>query len=305
MIARISLSILAVLALATNGFGADFVTVGFWNIEHLGKRTPGQRPIAIAEYIAASGVDVLGLCEIHDTVAGDERRNNTLDTAFAILNEEPDVEWKYELFPKRAPNDPKQLCGIAWNEKQVSRVGETYRIPLSDDDDDEFYLWDRHPHAAMFSTGNGRTDFVVIPVHMKSNVRPRDESRAMGRSGDEFGSEQRKLEAELLVGKLDDVRAHFGNEKDIIIIGDTNILDHREDAAKLIVNAGFSDLNSRDVASFVEGKAPFDRIFLSHQPEFSFARQRILVDSSPQEHEEYLSDHYQISTTFRTRSDDD
>lgn len=30
---------------------ADYVVVGAWNIEHLGRRTPGQRPIAIAEHI--------------------------------------------------------------------------------------------------------------------------------------------------------------------------------------------------------------------------------------------------------------
>ncbi|MFA8020650.1 hypothetical protein [Bremerella cremea] len=302
---RTFLSILLTWALACPALGADFVTVGFWNIEHLGATNSAQRPIALAEYIAASGVDVLGLCEIYDTDDGPERRNEQLDTAFAILNEEDDVEWKYELFPNRIDNDKSQLCAIAWNAKQVTRDGDAFPIDVDDDPNDEFFLWDRKPHAVKFSTGNGRTDFVVIPVHMKSNVKPRDQARARGRTGEEFGAGQRELEAAALVAKLNDVRTHFGGEQDLIILGDTNIKRHTEKAVELITDAGFVDLNIEDFDTYLGDGAPFDRIFVSISKEFVFTRQRVLVDSAPKEHREYLSDHYAISTTFRTKADDD
>lgn len=293
-------------AIPVPGEAADFVKIGFWNIEHLGKRTPGQQPIAIAEYIDGSGIEVLGLCEIHVTDEAQNRLSNeVLDTAFAILNQEPACDWKYELFRKSGSGKTAQLCGIAWNAAHITKDGESFEIPVSDDVDDEFFLWDRHPFAAKFSAGNGRTDFVVIPVHMKSNVRPSDPNRAQGRSGAEFGAAQRELKALSLASKLPAVEAHFNGEKDILIIGDTNVLDRREKTVDVFLAAGFTDLNEQDASTFVRGNAPFDRIFVPNQPEFAFARQRILVDCSPQEHEEFLSDHNLIMTTFRVKADDD
>lgn len=261
--------------------------------------------MAIAEYIAGSGVDVLGLCEIDDTDESEARRNDVLDTAFAVLNEEPDQDWQYELFSNKNPNDKTQLCGVAWNAKQVTREEDTFALTIDDEEDDEFYLWYRHPHAVKFRAGDQKTDFVVVPVHMKSNVRPSDPERARGRTGAEFGAAQRLLEAEALLSQTPAIQEQFEGEKDIIILGDTNILDRHEEAIAKFKQAGFSDLNSEDAASFVRGKAPFDRIFVSDQREFIYARQRILTDTAPAEHEEYLSDHYLISTTFRVVSDDD
>ena len=94
----------AVLVVALgSGFvqAADFFKIATFNIEHLGSRTPGQQPIAIAEHIDLSGADVLALQEIdvNDSIPDDattpldeSRRNEQLDTAFGILNQEGDTD---------------------------------------------------------------------------------------------------------------------------------------------------------------------------------------------------------------------
>ncbi|QDU44313.1 Endonuclease/Exonuclease/phosphatase family protein [Symmachiella dynata] len=282
---------------------ADFFRIGTFNIERLGSRSPGQQPIAIAEHIDLSGADVIGLQEIDVTTTvtddtstpyDDSRRNDALDTAFAILSQEDDVDWKYELFPNRDPNDSTQLCGVAWNAKQIIRDGAAFPIPITGSNANR--IWDRRPHAVKLSYAPGKTDVVFIPVHMKSNFG----SAAQGRA-------TRKKEANALVSQLAAVSAHFGDDKDIIVGGDTNILAADEDAAEIFGNAGYRDTNSLDATTFIgSGRgAPFDRFFLSDEPEFVFARQYILQATEPVAHDEYLSDHQMALISFRVKADDD
>lgn len=273
---------------------SDIVKIGSWNIEHLGSRTPPQRPIDIAEYIALSGVDVLGLIEIDDN---DDmpmtRTNEALNTTFSLLNENVQRDWKYVLFQNRVPGDLTQLVGVAWDAKRVLKVGDPLKIDVQPDPNPAVHLWDRHPHAVKFQAGAGKTDFVLIAVHMKANVP----TAVVGRK-------QRKKEAKALADKIPSVRTHF-SDQDIVILGDTNILSSAEDTVTLIEDAGFEMLND-NAGTFVGTNSPaFDRIFVPAQPEFENSRQYILTPAAPEAHNEHLSDHFMILTSIRIVADDD
>jgi hypothetical protein len=285
------------------GQAADFFRIGSFNIEHLGSRTPAQRPIAIAEHIDLSGAVVIALQEMYVTASQNDdprtdydesRRNEVLDTAFSILNQEGDVDWQYELFPNRNPNDESQLCGIAWDAKRVTRRGQAFAIPITGPNASR--IWDRRPHAVKFGYGDDKTDIVLIPVHMKANVPSADEGRR-----------QRRREAEALASQLDSVRDHFDGEDDIVILGDTNFLSANEPAARIFDDAGLRDTNSLDVPTYIGSGtgAPFDRFFVSASPEMRFARQYILQATEPDAHDDYLSDHQMVLMSFRVRNDDD
>ena len=280
---------------------ADFIKLGSFNIERCGSRTPGQQPIAIAEHIDLSGANILALQEIDvtDTEADDAatpedetKRNSVLDTVFALLNAEGDTEWKYELFENRTPGDTSQLCGVAWNAKVINRDTPAFAVPITGSNSDR--IWDRRPHAVKFQYQD-KTDFVLIPVHMKSNFG----SAAQGRR-------IRKLEAEALVSKLDDVADHFDDEE-IIVGGDTNILDQDEQSAMEFADADYRDTNSLDKTTFIGSGsgAPFDRFFVADKQLFRFARQYILKAAEPVAHDTFLSDHEMILLAFRVREDND
>jgi hypothetical protein len=299
------LTVVALLAIPGIVSGADFFRIASFNIEFLGTRTPAQQPIAIAEHIDLSGAVAIALQEIGvtDTQADDpatvfdeSRRNDALDTAFSLLNQEGDTEWRYELFPNRTPSDTSQLCGIAWDVKRVSRQLPAFKVNVSGPGASE--IWDRRPHAVKLTFGQAdqnKTDIVLISVHMKSNV-----------DGAAIGRNTRKKEAEALVSQLGAIKAHFGGEDDLIILGDTNFLNANEPAAEAFGDAGLRDTNSLDASTFIgSSTSPFDRFFLSSSPEFTFARQYILRATEPSAHENFLSDHQMVLMSFRAKNDDD
>ena len=298
VLGRVSAYLLAACVLAGLASAAraqGHVKVGAWNIENLGEREFGQSTPALAEHLRLAGVDLLALEEIHDTDGNNAtRRNGKLDQVFATLNQQPGQDWDYVLFANRNQADTTQLCGVAWNRARVTRVGDPFRIPVVDTPGDGFDSWDRHPHAVKFSAGNGLTDFVVIPVHMKSNV-----------DGATLGRNQRAAEARELAAQLAGVRTRF-RDSDVIIISDTNCLDAGEDALGTFVQAGFVDLNAEDLPTFVTGTAPFDRALVPRgQEEFRFSRQYALVPTDRQAHDRSLSDHFLILTMLRVMADDD
>jgi endonuclease/exonuclease/phosphatase family metal-dependent hydrolase len=274
---------------------ADYIVLGAWNIEHLGERTPGQRPIALAEHITLAGVDILALEETHDTDDdADTFTNSALDTVVLVLNEGGTSDWEYKLFPKKSPDNTSQLTGIMWNKKRVQAKGEPFRLPMVDPHVRNVHPWDRWATAMKFAFGN-KSDVVVIPLHMKANV-----------DGVYFGMKQRGVEAKMLVEQLDAVRTKF-SDQDVILIGDTNFKPNEAKAADIITDGGFRDLNDGDTTTYARGTdAPFDRVFVPEdQKEFQFCRQHILASAVPEEHEEYLSDHYMIVTSIKVMDDDD
>jgi predicted NBD/HSP70 family sugar kinase len=147
-----------------------------------------------------------------------------------------------------------------------------------------------------FSLGEGKTDLVIVPVHMKSNYGGKKEAK-----------KQRTKEAEQLTEALDTVRNHF-SDSDIVIIGDTNVLETTEDAVKTYVNAGFRDLNSGDEPTLATGDAPFDRAFVpENQPELRQRKIRVFRPHwlSPKQFRKDLSDHYMATIKVRIEPDDD
>src|SRR5262249_31706256 len=118
------------------------------------------------------------------------------------------------------------------------------------DYDPTAHYFDRWATAMKFSAAEGKTDFVVIPVHLKANVGGVVKTR-----------KQRNVEAKMLTKASPQVREEF-KDFDIIIVGDTNILKNDEPATTTITFAGFNDLNFLDMPTH-NGGAPFDRAFVA------------------------------------------
>lgn len=286
---------------------ADEVRLGAWNIEHLGspeRRSPparnvAQKPEDLARYIAKSRVDVLALEEIGDTDGvATTRRNATLDRTFELLSVDG-ASWKYVLLPKKDTTETFQLTGVAWNTARVQLVGEPFRIPVVDDPNDDVDPWQRHPHGLKFTAGAGKTDFVVIPLHMKSNV------------GGAATANQRAKEAQMLVDQLPAIRNHFQDE-DLVLLGDANCLKATEPALQSYRDAGLRDLNAADQPTTYRGgqydPAPFDRLLVTDQTELRASRLEVLAPATDAEHLEHkkkLSDHFLVATTITVGPDDD
>ena len=286
-----------------------YLHIGSFNIEHFGredKKTENQ--FAIAEHIELSGVQVLALQELYVTNDIDENsvlENSFLRDALDLVEEHTGNRWDYLIFRNNFWMDKEQLCGIAWNTDRVRRQGDPLRIEVKNrlqHQGKSYSLWDRHPHAVKFQVIPGEdedlqlTDFVMISVHMKSNVGSQYEVKI-----------KRGLEAAQLVEQIPAIINHFGDDEDIVIIGDTNCKNSEEPAIKTLVSAGFEDLNSDDISTYYKGNsAPFDRIFVPRErPPFDFSRQYIMRSASPLEHDMYLSDHFIIKASIIVRQDDD
>jgi predicted extracellular nuclease len=282
----------------------ELIKIGSWNIEHFGESGSSQNAAAVAQHIALSGVDVLALQEIADT-NGDAAGlvNTKLDAVMAELNETDGNDWKYVLLPKRTtPPEPAdrrhtQHCAVAWNAKKFSQVSAPFRVGVAAANDD---TWKRDPHAVQFTAKAGKTDFVLIPLHMKSNS---SQSQQTGLEP----AELRLLEAEALVEKLAAVRTHF-NDEDIVLLGDTNCLEEDEPALEAFADAGFTDLNRKNAITYAKGsfRNAFDRILIPvQQSEFTFATQYVLTPADDSLHLRRLSDHRLVVTCIRVENDDD
>jgi hypothetical protein len=195
--------------------------------------------------------------------------------------------------------DEQQLTGLAWNTDKVKQVGEALKIGVPNEVNGAA-IWKRHPHAVKFSLGEGKTDLVMIAVHMKANT-----------GGSPPPRKKRELEAKTLMQQLGNVESHF-KDLDVIVCGDINVLNKFEKAVNLFTAFGFKDLNNIDESTHLGG-APFDRFFVpGDQPEFTGFEQQVFD-------EEYLtsrtitrttfrkdfSDHFMVVTKVRILADDD
>ncbi len=295
------------LSLFVSSPAADTIRVGAWNIETLGtpqsrdyrkkRETHGfgvaRQPDDLAAQIHRLDLDVLALAEIDDTSPKDAGRSNrVLDNTFRVINREADQDWSYVLFPKYSHYANTQLTGIAWNRAKISRLGDWYRVELGERTT-HYAEWDRHPHAMKFSRGKGRTDFVVIPIHMKA-----------GRS--EKSVDQRRVEALALVARLDQISAHF-NDDDIILIGDFNMTRSNEPAGIVFRSSGLIDLNLADQPTHI-AELPLDRCYVPRDPLFDKVRKLFVAAPTPARaitFRRQLSDHWPVVLAFEERADDD
>lgn len=283
----------------------EVVRLGSWNIQWLGRpdRRGGSAQDAsdLAKYIQASKVDVLALSEVScNSDDGPLPTNTTLTRAFAQIKESTGQEWKHLLFLKEDATDKDQLCGVAWNTAKVKMVGWPYQVPIRRWGPSAF-VWTRHPHAVKFSAGEGKTDFVVIPVHMKSN-----------RGGEEATSKQRAEEAKTLVRNLGGIQNHFKDD-DLVILGDFNMLRCTEMGHARYTQNGFRDLNAADAWTWIKdamyAAAPFDRIFVpDNQFEFDDCTFKVCKTHHLADEPTFrsrVSDHYLVLTEVRVHVDDD
>lgn len=296
------------------------LSIGAWNIKYLGsKPEKPQKSVDIATYIAASKVEVLALSEIsHTHTKGGSPRNQPLDDAFAILNK-AGANWRYEIFPKRAGSRPPmtdQWTGVAWNGQSVTAVGAPAPLKINIDltretnirtemgAKEKVIIFSRLPHVMKFSAGPGKTDFAVVPVHLKSNT-------------DSKAQLARAYEIELLIPALADY-AGTAKERDIIVLGDTNMETTNEDAGKRFADAGYRDCNRADQKTW-DFSRPYDRIWVStSQPEtrntcsgngtgaldFSLVMP-IAINLTQAKFEERLSDHLMVKAGICVQKDDD
>ncbi|GJE03746.1 hypothetical protein [Methylobacterium isbiliense] len=289
-----------------------YIHIGSWNIEHFGRADDSpENQFAIAEHIELSGVHVLALQEMYATNDISDPsipvENSFLRAALDLVEDHTGCRWDYEIFRNRSMLDTSQLCGVAWNTARVEKRGEAFRLAVPAKVNEEgitLSLWDRTPHAVKFAARPGGdellrlTDFIVIPLHMKSNVGQRH-----------IVMRTRAHEARTLVEQLPAVEAQFGSKKDVILLGDTNCKTRGEKAIQAFIDGGFEDLNEDDVPTYAIGNdAPFDRIFVPRGPDrktFWFSRQYIMRSASPLAHDRYLSDHFLIKTSIVVRRDDD
>lgn len=278
------------------------IRVGAWNIEWLG--TPQRRsgpakgqartPKALAEYILAADVDVLGLEEIKIDADDGTDTNTLLSAAFEIVEEKRGGHWEHRVFPTHRGRD--LCCGIAWDAARVTPLGEPRIVtdPNIESVQDRT-IWSRPPRGWLFSAGDGLTDFVVIVIHMKSNY------------GGDF-SQHRGQEAQYLVADLPDAF----DDPDVLIIGDANCSTHTEAAVSAIRAAGFVDLNAGDIETHWR-YGPLDRAFVpTGQPEFARQCFDVLSDSFFAAHELTVtdfkvrySDHFMVITEIDVGADDD
>ena len=275
-----------------------YLNIGSWNIEHFGKAGDenDENQYAIAQHIELAGVDILALQELY--VTGADKKNTHLRSALDLVEEHTGNRWEYEIFRNRNAGDKSQLCGVAWNSSKITKE-RTIQVPVDtsvDTDIGELKLWDRLPHAVKFKTEEGKTDLVIVSLHMKSNVGRRNEV-----------VRKRHEEAKTLLANMDFIKNELEDE-DIVFLGDTNCLKRSEDAIQVFLEHGYEDLNEDDVPTYVKGSAPFDRIFVpsgEDRKPFLYSRQYILRSASPHAHDIYLSDHYVIKTMVKIRRDDD
>jgi predicted extracellular nuclease len=294
---------------------AGQVRVGSWNIEHLGdpkaRRGSGegvlQQPNDLARYIRFADVDLLAIQEITADADAPEgfpkkyRTNSILTKTFAELNKIASQQWKHILFPKMKPADTGQWVGVAWNAAVLKPAGDIYQVPVSHArSSQDSNRWDRNLHAMMFSAGKGKTDIVVLAVHLKASASA-SYAKHRGEEISEF------------VKKTADLFKAFPGEKDIVILGDTNIQDADEPAVKALAQAGFVDLNKSDLDTHTaKGTQPFDRVFVpKNQPEFAKSRLEVLSEFQKKERLSFAefrarySDHYIVVTSVLVMTDDD
>jgi len=305
------------------GQADDTIRVGAWNIEWLGfpdkrssfgRNTP-QKPSTVAKYIHDAKVDILALEEIGIESLETPYKSKPLQAIMDALKKEYQQEWEYTLFPKTDYTADTedffvrgQHCGIAWRTDKATQVGEVYAVPIGKNETFGQKFFERRANAVKFSVGSGKTDLVVIPVHLKSN-------RADDKEKDpNYTAKQRQAELTSFVKQLDTLKSHFKDE-DIVLLGDTNIMTGETKTSGILVDAGFLDLNASDDGTTVAwGKskypsAPFDRIFTPKgQPEFKVTTQATHKPDDVEkmkDHRRQLSDHYLVSVDVAIMADDD
>lgn len=291
------------------------IRIGSWNIEWLGKPEERSGPATgiaqsaddLAAYITAAKVSVLCVQEIVASVNSRPIRSHEIEAALAAIKSTTGQNWEYELFPGRQDGD--QLTGVLWDTAVVTALDSSggewdqrdtpWALPIPKGRSAQgSSLWNRPPHAMKFSCGAGKSDFVVVVLHMKA-----DYQGAFAAHRDD--------EARALVAKLADVRSTFRDD-DVVLAGDTNCTQPDEPALSTLSGAGYADTNAAHQKTHWRG-GEMDKILVPlSQPEFADSGLEVMSDEylrsnrlTAAQFKERLSDHYMVVTTIRVEKDDD
>jgi hypothetical protein len=294
--------------------------IGTWNIEWLGK--PDQRSGAgrgveqttadLADYLVFSQVDALAVQEvIADAAAGvgpgRTPRSSRIDAMLAAMRQRTGQEWDYVLFRGRGDDD--QLTGVLWNTRSV-QANDQRGGPWDAGDEPKKLnvrtgrssqgsgLWNRPPHAMRLRFGDSMTDIALVPLHMKADY-------------DGAFAAHRAEEAAALVEVLPGFAREW-SEKDVVMLGDTNVTAPGEAATATLVAAGFVDCNASDQQTHWRGGS-MDRAFIPvGQPEFAGHTCEVVSEAylqhrgwQPRDFKRTLSDHYMVVVTMNVMRDDD
>ena len=311
------------------------LTIGAWNLYYLGSPEQRDEPdvakdvAAMARYIADSQVDVLALSEVN---GDDSLRSPDLERIIEHLG----PQWQYRLFGQNI--DLNECTGVLWNTSRVS-LAETVELPVDRDPPgwQQFErqerpaelpsrperLHRRKVYAAHFTTGPGRTDFVVVPLHMRSSQGGFHRSRV-----------QRYFEMATILDALPGLTFGRG-EYDVILIGDINSLG--QSAESFVLSSGevvsapdyatgwgdpayFRQLGDDDdntILKRVPGTgwgnqaAPLDRAYVPrYELEFAASQWHVHDDvrqyaDNTRDFMNRLSDHLLVYTTIWIGEDDD
>lgn len=294
----------------------EHVRVGSWNIEWLGSpksRSGEAKDIAqsaedLADCIIYSKVSVLAVEEVVTRLPGRPLRSREIEAVLESVRNRSGAAWDYVLFPGRNKGD--QLTGVLWNASVVTALShdgkpwkqtesQPWAVPLEADKGPQgSQLWHRPPHAMKFTTGEGKTDFVLVVLHMKADYKSKFEAH-------------REAEAKSLVGAIPLVRSEFG-DSDIVLLGDTNCASASEAAITVFQNAGFKDVGAGKSATHWRGGS-MDRVLSrADQPEFKDSTFEVVSDAyrsarklSPEDFKRRFSDHYMVVSTISVMEDDD
>jgi endonuclease/exonuclease/phosphatase family metal-dependent hydrolase len=297
----------------TNIEAGEKLRVASFNIEHFGgtRKKPALQPTVknLVKYILSSKASIIALQEIYQD---GNYHNEKLDRLIRKLNDNNISLWKYKLFPNRSKNDKSQLVGILWDSHKVKMKLKPLKIPIRETEakiPDHIIkkYWDRSPYAVKFQIngkieGKNKSDFIIIPLHMKAM---------------DNGAKQREFEITALIEDLEFIQEEL-NDKDIILIGDTNCKKNDKKTLDKLKKAGFTDLNNGLLMTTIDGyevfvagrrypPAPFDRIFIQKkQPENQGIKMTVhKLEKNDKEHWKKFSDHFMIYTDLNVTADDD
>jgi endonuclease/exonuclease/phosphatase family metal-dependent hydrolase len=313
------------------------MAVGAWNLYWFGSPQRRSKPAvpkdhsAMARYIRSADVAVLALMEIRADPNGSNAE------LASLLGGMPG-RWQYRLFGQFEGND--ENTGVAWDASRLT-LRRTIELKVNrhpaawdrfakarertDSDGRPAPIHNRRVFAALFSAGEGRTDFAVIPLHLIATGDDLYVSRV-----------RRYFEMATIVDRVArDVLAR--GEHDVILIGDTNCAADRFEAFSLAGGESVSgpqyvaqwgrppyfrqlggDPSQETLLSDPPGTPtgsartwPLDRAFVpSGQCEFAGFRLTVHVDTDPYAKDKAsfatsLSDHLLVSVPIRIMPDDD
>ncbi len=231
--------------------------LGSWNIKNFGtlKDRTAESLYYIAEIISA--FDIVAIQEINSNISDFKKVLKLLGS-----------DWKHTLSDVTEGNSGNdERFGFIYDSRRVIHSGLSGEIvipPELIDDNSIISQLKRTPSFTGFESGWKK--FSIISVHL----HPGDGSNGVGEPNDqEIRKEEVRLLMEILKEKLD--KSAY-EDRNMIILGDTNLYEDDNDIVKLITDEGFVESDGL-IGKFTNTSLSeiYDRIFLNVDDYFEIA----------------------------------